>query len=411
MDEMRRRANGTGSYDWRAKCWRAKTQGIHATVGTLQRMYGVTFAGRTPDQLERESAPYWRRYLQDIEDNHRQAQKAASPLQTRIRSLESMIARLRGEGRSDAILERLEGELREAVTVPPHDIDHADMPVYHPDIVARARAMQYCTSDDDVDDAMCIMLEATEPPRTTAPKGIAPKGIVHEANVYIDRHKSKGHKGWFDVRKAVGLLTDVTGDVPVEHVTVEHMRAVNAKIKGNPNWGDTTRANLNAIVRDFLRQIAADFNLTCYGFLSNKAYRLKRGKGKKIKYTLEQVQTALKHATGDVRLAVMVGLNTGAIIGDIASMTSDMIVDGRLVRSRAKLQHKDEPLVGSWLLWDETKKVMRYGVGRRRLQDQYTQFSKKLSLPTHKEVLKNDRNRSARRWICRGRQGCFAARG
>src|SRR4051794_37660843 len=73
------RARNTGSFDHKTKCWRLRGRGIHATVRQLSERYGVEFRAETPAQLERETAPYWRRYMQDIEDQHRQSQRGTSP--------------------------------------------------------------------------------------------------------------------------------------------------------------------------------------------------------------------------------------------------------------------------------------------------------------------------------------------
>lgn len=380
------RARNTGSFDHKTKCWRLRGRGIHVTVRQLEQQYGVNFRAETPAQLEQASARYWRRFLQDIEDHHRQAQKASSPYQTRIKSLEAMIARLRAERHPDAALARLEAQLRELEAAPPHDTHYADTPVLHPDIVARAAAMEFCPSEDEADDALAFMLEATDQPRPT-PKTI-PSGIGHEAEVYIARHKAKGHKGWFQVRQAVSLLTGITGDIPPDQVTVHHYRQVHQKITSSPQWSKTTQANMARIVRDFLDRVAADHNLTCYGFLSNPDYILRRPKGKKVRYTLEQVKTALQHAKGEVRLALLIGLNTGGYIGDIATMTPEMIHADHLVRCRAKLRHKDNPVVGSWLLWEETRRHLTYGNKARRLQEQYSRFAQHHGLPPHKALRK-----------------------
>ena len=85
------RAKNTGTFDRTVKAWRIKGRGIQASVRQLSKRYGATLKGETPAQLEKETVPYWRRYLQDIEDDHQQARKAASPLHGRIRSIEAMI--------------------------------------------------------------------------------------------------------------------------------------------------------------------------------------------------------------------------------------------------------------------------------------------------------------------------------
>lgn len=372
------RARGTGSFDRKTKTWRLRGRGIHVTVGQLQARYRVNFVAQNPAQLERQSAPYWRRYLQDIQDDASQTAKAASPYQERIRSLEATLSRLKAEGRSGAILERLEAELEAVASAPHWSTDYADTPAIHPDILARAEAM-------GLSDEQAVMLAATEPTVRRTP---AMSSIVHEADVYIARQKAKQNKYWFQVRQAVNLFTGITGDIRPDQVTVHHFREAHNKITSHPSWGKTTQANMDRIIREFLHQIEADHNLTCYGFLSNKAYRIKRPKGQRQQYTRDQVMTALQHATGDIRTALLIGLNTGGYIGDIATMTPDMIKDGHLIRCRNKLSHKDNPIVGSWLLWDETRRHLTFRLKARKLQEQFSMFAKRHGIPPHKALRK-----------------------
>ena len=79
------RSKNSGTFDRTTKTWRIKGDGIQISVRKLSLRYGVAI-----EKTEKASAPYWRRYLQDLADNHQQAKKAASPLQIRIKSLEAM---------------------------------------------------------------------------------------------------------------------------------------------------------------------------------------------------------------------------------------------------------------------------------------------------------------------------------
>jgi hypothetical protein len=172
------RAKNTGTFDRTVKAWRIKGRGIQASVRQLSKRYGVEFKGDTPAQLEKETAPYWRRYLQDIEDDHRQARKAASPLQGRIQSIEAMIARLKLDNRPTDDLERL---LTQAINTPAHDIDAADIPVLHPDADTLARL-----TDIDTTDPLTVGLlnNLIPTPARTPTKD----SLRHEADIFIDRH-------------------------------------------------------------------------------------------------------------------------------------------------------------------------------------------------------------------------------
>lgn len=367
------RAKNTGTFDRTTNTWRLRGKGIQISVRQLSKRYGKdipnTIAG---------SRPYWRKFLQDLEDGHRAARRAASPLQDRIRSIEAMLVRLRAEGRPESELERFEAMLAEAEAVPAHDTDHLDLPVLHPDAEYHARVLRLENSDWGIG-LMNNMIPA--PPKPTA------NGIKHEADVFLERHRSKDHKGWYPVRQALDLFLEQTGDIPLNAVTVHHWRKLFSALKMHPTWGDRTRYNQLGIVTTFLTRVAADHGLN-YGFIRNPDYRLPLPDGRKVQYTLEQVKTALEHATGEVRMALLLGLNAGMSWADMERLTPEMVQNGHIVCPRAKLLYRKNPVVGSWLLWPETKAVLKYGVIVRRLEVKYTEFKNKHGLPEHKALRK-----------------------
>jgi len=71
------RAKGSGTFDKGTKTWRLQGKGIHATAKQLERRYNVTFTQTEPEGLKAASKTYWRRYLQDAEDDRAEAEKDA----------------------------------------------------------------------------------------------------------------------------------------------------------------------------------------------------------------------------------------------------------------------------------------------------------------------------------------------
>ncbi|MFQ3651912.1 MAG: hypothetical protein SNJ75_16440 [Gemmataceae bacterium] len=298
------RAKNTGSFDHSTKSWRLRHKGVQISIRQLSKRYGVQIA-----PSERASAPYWRRFLQDMADG--------------------------------------------ITTAPLMPLERSQMP----------------------------------PERQQRPQTIT--NIRTDADAFYAQHNAKRHKGKFQVRQALDVVLTATGDIPPEQVTVDHARRMHQFIEDNANWGQTTKSNIGRMVREFLNTVAAERNITTYGFLQNKRLlRWKRPKGRKVQYTLDDVKTALQHAEGEVRYALLCGLNFGAVAGDMRTITEDMVKGNHLIRSRQKLNHLDEPVVGSWLIWAETRQLLEGCRTARKLEAKYNEFAKQHGLPTHKALRK-----------------------
>jgi len=371
------RAKNTGTFDRSTLSWRIKLKRIQVSVRQLAIRYGVTFTGETPAQLEKESTPYWRRFLQDIADDHRQARKAASPLQDRIKSIEAMIVRVRAEQGDTAILERM---LTEAINTPADDFDAADIPVLHPDAEHIARLLPL-----DPDALTVGLLNNLIPtPIRTPDTG----SIEREGQVFIEGHRQRGHKGWYQVRQAIELFLTFTGNIRVQDVTVDHFRDYVAAVKAHPTWGKRTQVNQRNTVATFLKGIECDYPGVTYGFVRNKKYIIPTPEGRKEQYTPEQVRLALQHATGDVRLALLLGLNCGMYWSDITRLKAEDVIGDYLHYMRKKNDHNSTKIKGSYLLWPDTLACLTYGHRQWKLAEQYTTFRLQYGLPEHKALRK-----------------------
>ncbi len=373
MSDMR--SKKTGTYDHSTATWRLRGEGIQVSIRQLSKRYGVEIP-----KSERASAQYWRRYLQDVADSHQIALKSLSPLPDRIASIEYMITRLQAENRSEGDLMRFKGMLTEAINVPAHSIDYADIPVLHPDVEYAAKILGL-----DSDELGIGLLNSLIPLPPTKPK--VKDGIKHEAEMYIKRHLAKGHHGHYQVRQAVGLFTEQTGDISVQEVNVHHWRKYHSAVTKHATWGKRTQVNQVRTVITFLKRIESDHNVS-YGFIRNPDYRILCPEGQKVQYTIDQVKLALKYATGSVRFALLIGLNTGAYWGDIRTLKPEMIQDNRLVRSRQKLAYKQSQITGSWLLWKCTLESLVFDSTKRKLESAYSVFAKQHNLPPHKALRK-----------------------
>ena len=113
-----------------------------------------------------------------------------------------------------------------------------------------------------------------------------------------------------------------------------------------------------------------------YSFLKNKAYTIPEPDGLKQQFTVEQVKTALEHATGKLKLYILCGLNVGMTEWDVRAITPEKIQGNHFVSFREKLEYKKTKVIGKWLLWGETMALLKeYGaIKTSRLARQYTAF-------------------------------------
>jgi hypothetical protein len=366
------RRKGSGTFDTSTKTWRLRTKGVQVSVKQLADKYGVPI---TP--TKQGSLAYWRKYLQEWEDTQQAVRKASSPLQERIRSIEAMIERLKAEGLPTT---ELEAALTVVVNTPPHDIDAADIPVYHPQVHAAARSLGI----DETDGYDMAMLANLIPARPKPAKD----SIRHEASVFLQRYEAKKNKARFRVRQVLDLFLSITGDISIHAITVHHYRQYRQAVIDHASWGGVTKCNQLRMLNTFLKRLEIDHGVN-YSFIRNPDYRLPNPDGQKEQYTVDQVKTALAYAEGDIRLALLLGLNTGAYWGDMKLLTTANLHGDHLQYARAKLRHKPNPVTGSWLLWGETKKLLHFPLqGEWKIQAEYTAFRRKYGLPKHKALRK-----------------------
>lgn len=371
------RAKLTGTFDASTKTWRLRTKRIQVSVRQLEKRFGVKI-----EPTERASRAYWRRFLQEMAEASEEARKAACGVPERIKSIDAMIARFRSENAPQSDLDALQQQLREAINIPPHlvGVDFEDVPVFHPEIAKLASLAGLDGSELQVK-----LLNKLIPASSTTPKVTK---IRSEVDAFVARHKAKGHKGWYSIRSALDLLLQATGDIAITAIDVVHWREFFRLTTTFPSWSKRSQANCINFARTFLKRMEADHNKH-FSFLTNPDYRIATPEGQRVQYTIEQVKAALHHATGDARLALLLGLNCGMVKGDIAKLTPAMLHDNHLSFVRAKLLHKTNPVAGSWLLWHETQQLLDMNnINVRRIMDAFDAFRKQHHLPEHKALRK-----------------------
>lgn len=395
------RKKGTGTYDRTTKTWRLRGKGIQVSIRQLAKLYKTEIP-----PTEKDSRPYWRRYLQDVEDRIVREKKATSPFPDRLASIERLLAEFASQNRDEGQIRRLQAMREEVLDANPYDTPLTDTPVLHPDMQETADMLSLAGVDQDMlTIGILNNLAASKPAKVR-------DSIKTEADLFVERKKAKGHNGWYAVKQAIDMFVSVTGDIPLHDVNVHHYRTFNDKVMEYPTWGDRTKANQQQTVKSFLSRVEADHNVS-YGFLRNRDYNLQTPEGNKVQYTIDQVRTALEKATGNVRLALLLGLNCGFYWGDICTLTKDMYVTpdrdvttnkvvyvtmtsdmhdkpAYLQRHREKNKHKKPLLVACWRLWGETEKALHFGPlpSQRRMSEHYLAFQLQHNLPSHKALRK-----------------------
>tara|TARA_R100001132_G_scaffold27548_1_gene35268 strand:+ start:9084 stop:10064 length:981 start_codon:yes stop_codon:yes gene_type:complete len=204
----------------------------------------------------------------------------------------------------------------------------------------------------------------------------------------IESHMSRLKTGPHGPKQSCDLFFSITGDIDVKKINVSHYREYIERVKENDNWNERTKYNREVELRSLLSGIEADHNLT-FGFLRRKLH-YKKPEGQKIQYSFEQVKTALKHATGNVRTSLLLGLNCGFYWSDITALSPDIIQDDYIIAGRVKNQNKSK-LVGTWKLWSETKNCLEYLVPmphQQKLIKEFKAFKDEHGLPSHKALRK-----------------------
>jgi len=183
MDTMGR-IHGTGTYDHSTRKWKVRTKEISAsaTIAQLSDRYGVDL----PND-ERQTRPFWTRYLAELRTQHVLGQAADQLQAARIMYADPTNGHtLLGEPGelphySDFERNPNTGEVQQREHLPPEVVR----------IINEATQGNYAE----------VKALITKPPTLT-------ESLRNEVTVYIDRKKTKGHKGHYDVRSALNLFLE-----------------------------------------------------------------------------------------------------------------------------------------------------------------------------------------------------------
>jgi len=226
-----------------------------------------------------------------------------------------------------------------------------------------------------------------------APKPIASKdSLFAEIDRYIGLKANSPPIKLANIKKTLGHFKDVAGPIRLQDLDSSVWANWHHFVNVNNSWGPTTKRDKDKVARSFMHYLAGKHNLP-FGFLKVKEYKFAEPDGNKEQWTLEQVKEALATATDKNRTILLLGLNAGQIQEDITTNIPDMVVDGRLSRVRQKNTWQVKPLKGTWHLWNETSKAMRYDI---TLPD-ITRFNRWCS--THGFPSQKGLRKTAAQWI------------
>ena len=346
------RTKGTGGFDKATKTWRLRGKGYSVTIGRLQEVYGLKFTATDPAKLEKETAPYWRRWLQEREEVVGEAKKTeekAIRFAPTLARLEEMLSRLEAQSPGNAVVERLRGST--VANLEGHDFGH----------VGSVESFALPT--------------VKEAPQIT---------IATEAQAFLEDLVKKGKSAaYYQNRQALELLNTVCGHEEPGCVSVDHFRVFMQKVTTREGWGVRAHHNIVRYAKVFLKTVAQERGIS-YGFLASKKFVIVVGEGRKIKYTEAQVKIALDNATGLQRVQLLLGLNCGMYKGDLLQLTATQIKDGYLTWQRAKLG-KNAPVLRH-KLWKATLEALRsydFKGTENALHEGYHAFAKAHGLPPH----------------------------
>lgn len=399
--EQNVRTYGSGTYSggvWRLKEKKKDGNVIRPNISKSPAQLCEIFRVNVPTTKE-GTRTLWTRYLSEWRNLEQKKRQAESPLQERIRSLESFISETSEHGADTSILEK---ELTEAANVPSWNIDHQDAPALHP---AMREIAANASFGKEPDDFMVRLLNSLAP--SPIPKN---ESLASEIERYLVKRLESGDKQHSIAKTSLQFLKDACGEIRIKDINKEHWRTFIEKVKARAqekNWSERHSFNINKEVKRFLARMEIDHDLT-FRFLKNPDYRFKKGEGKKEQWSIEQVRLALSLAKGNIRAILLNGLNFGQYKGDIFTNTKVMVKTGttqplpetwseevkndfmqtaRLHRGRDKNEHQGNAPIGAWKIWSETDKVLSFAVKEKDWQAWET-FCEANAFPSHKALRK-----------------------
>ena len=288
-------------------------------------------------------------------------------------SLERLIGQFKASGRDCTALQQ---ELDYCINVPAHDIDHGDMPYVHPDLLPVADKLGI--EEDDILRHAILEKHLLKPVPKTA-------NLFREIDEYLERYRQRSPSNASAAKQALDLFKQATGEISIKDISVDHYRQF-LKLADGQGWNETTISARVASVKRFLQCLETDKNMVL-GFIRNKEYARKRGEGKKVQYSLDEMRTALKKAMPEVRLSLLLGLNCGFYWSDINDLSQEHIVNGHIVKVRSKNEDKTD-YEGNWLLWQETIDCLALPINARKMEDAFRLWRQKHGLKEHKALRK-----------------------
>jgi hypothetical protein len=372
MDEMAKHGNGT--YDHEKQQWKVRTKEVRAsaTIRQLREMFKEEIPAS-----ERESRPYWLRYLKAIRQ-----QVALRQADEELEAAKLMFADREPGAYSPFEKDPVTGEVRRKKPIAGEIL---------PILNGTAQALDPNTSGAARDTVLAELQRKINPPVPDT------ESLKKEIETYVARYKKKKNKQWYDIQRALDLFFEATGNISLKAIDVHHYRKFLEFLdreQQEHKWTDRTKQNRQRVVHTFLKHLECDHEDLRFPFIRNKKYRIHTPPPEQIKYTLEQVRLALQHATGLQRVGLMFGLNCGFYWSDIAELQPKHFDGTHITKARAKNKRDgvQKGFMSKWKLWPEAVEVLQYGFDpvtqrkdykayRGRLERAYQQLREKFDLP------------------------------
>ena len=131
-----------------------------------------------------------------------------------------------------------------------------------------------------------------------------------------------------------------------------------AKKKG---WSPDYATKVFGVARQFIKFLWESGLIELPRNIDNKTYRFGTAAKKVKTWTVEEVVEAVKQATGQLKLHLLLMVNCGMLQTDISDLRQDEVdwTEGRIIRKRSKTEdHEDVPVV-NYKLWPLTFELLK----------------------------------------------------
>lgn len=130
--------------------------------------------------------------------------------------------------------------------------------------------------------------------------------------------------------------------------------------KGNGGWSADTAKKYFGISRSFVRWLwETERIVNIPRNLTSKSHKFGRQRKEIPTFTNDEISRLLQHANGVHRLILLLMLNCGMTSKDVSDLKRSEVSEGRIIRTRSKMQKSEAGRTVSYKLWTETNEMLK----------------------------------------------------